>query len=143
MERIFNSLCMKNFGIAMMAVIVLTFCSSSSAIKRNQPSDAIVGTWVSKPDGISKWVFTNDSKTKIYLEDNLKDTFTYSISGTNLHCGYDVHEFLERHHNMKVLELSNVQNEEKKCYFIFGLNQEHLSLRYFGSTDLLFFKRQQ
>lgn len=115
--------------------LLLILCSS--AFIQNQPA-----TWISQPDGNSKWVFSSDSTTKIYLNGNLEKSFTYSISGADMHCGYNVHDYLTKHHNMKVLELSDVQSDEKKCYFIFGLNQEHLSLRYFGSKDLLFFKRQ-
>ena len=120
----------------------MVFCSFRTAYTQNQSQYSIVGTWISDPGGLAKWIFTSDGKTKTYYKGELNDTFTYSISRSPIHCGYDVSDRLEKYPHESILTLTNIQTNKKRCYYC-NFDDENLILNYFANSDFLHFKKQK
>jgi len=102
-------------------------------------NDDITGTWVLKNDPKSKWMFTTDSKAKIYYDSELLSTYTYTITSIFPDCGIDVSNPPS---DLQYLVLDKTNSNEKKCFVIYGLNQENLTLSPFGEGKFLTFQRQ-
>lgn len=140
MKYLFNYIYRKKVGATIVGLLLI-LCGS--AFIQNQPGDTIVGTWISHPDGNSKWVFSSDSTVKIYYKGNLKKSYTYKLSKTPLHCGVDMSERLQQYPDESILILTNSESSKKRCYLVYGFDEVNLGISLFGSPNLLHFKRQQ
>ena len=108
----------------------------------SQQSDNIVGTWIEKEDPKSKWVFIDNSKSKTYYDDKLLDTFTYNLSRSSPKCGRDISSEINARPKLKFLELTETDSKDQYCYYVFGLDEETLSLKPFNGAKILVFERQ-
>ena len=99
----------------------------------------IIGTWVSKEDPKSKWVFTSDSKIKKYYDNELLSTYIYEVYTSLPECEF---EWENPNPNLKFLALKKINTEKKDCYVIYNLDEENLTLSRFGRGNFLTFERQ-
>lgn len=143
----FHSL--KRYSIILIGIFAFFLGSCKTAYPQNETGDVvtqaqedILGTWVSAEGGNTKWVVT-DSQIKTYKEDRLDKTYNYSILRTANHCGYDVSDRLEKYPWQSILTLNDTQSDKKKCYYIYGINNSHLTLSPFGYASFLSFEKQQ
>jgi len=110
MEKMTNNNFLEKYSATLILIIAILFCSYEMVNAQSTPEEAIIGTWISQPDGNSKWVFTSDSTAKIYLNGELKKIFTYKISNTSPQCGINVQKFIDNHPQALFLELTNPIN---------------------------------
>lgn len=138
---------LKHYSIILIGFFILLLynCPTAYSQSQSQLEDAILGTWVSDPDqgGNTKWVFTNDGKTKIYYKGTLNESYTYELSRDTVQCGIDMSKRLHQFPDTSFLTLTNVQTGKKKCYAVYGFDEKRLTVRLFGSSNLLHFIRQQ
>lgn len=92
---------MKKFNL-ILSVIILGFtfgCNAQSQLHQlNNYKTLIVGTWISEDDPSHKIEFTSRNSLKIYIENNLEETYEYALNtscGTNSNNGHDI--FLKTH----------------------------------------------
>ncbi len=69
-------------------------CKAQSQIQKlNNYRELIIGKWVSEDDSSHKFEFTSDNTCKIYIDNNLEETYSYNLDrtcNTNLNNGYDI-----------------------------------------------------
>jgi len=68
--------------------------AQTQLVRLNDYTTEIVGAWVSDEDPSNKIEFTPNGIFKIYIDDNLEGTFTYSLNticASNSNNGYDVY----------------------------------------------------
>ena len=112
----------KNTSI--LIIICLLFCTNckAQALQPNVQTE-IIGTWIAEDDLNVKLIFKSNGVMLDYYENELTDTFNYSISHQ---CGS------ESDNNSWFLKTS-LQNElEIRCYEIYGVNDNNdkvLSIR--------------
>jgi len=110
----------------------------------------IIGTWLSRPNGLDKWVFSKQGNIlHIYTRKDHSSTFscegtyTYKLIRTGTACGIDVSEVLKEGGAAKsILELTNVKTNNKQCYISLGVDKKYLTLNYYGTTAFLSFNRK-
>jgi len=145
---------LKKYVFVVFSIILLCICKT--AYPQTQPDSMvtqtqkeIVGRWSAIQGGESKWVFTKSGKTKTYIKKDSATNFslfakyTYNISRSGTHCGIDESDRLQRYPDESILTLKNTQTNSKKCFLIFGITRDYLTLSPFGSGHFLHFKKQK
>ncbi|WP_299114731.1 hypothetical protein [uncultured Winogradskyella sp.] len=108
------------------------------SVPQESPEDLIVGTWVHENEPSNKWQFTSDGFCYWMDENNnVEDTFTYSISYTSPQCGYQVQTNENQFYYLKLID----QNNDEYCYDI-GVGEATLSINYLGVSGYDLFNRE-
>ena len=138
---------LRHYSIIYIGIFVFLLCLGREAYSQHKTSEVvtqaqkdIVGTWISAEGGNTKWVIT-ESHIKTYYKNQLDDTYSYRISRESNHCGYDVSKRLEKYSWQSILTLSKTQSNTEKCYYIYGISNNHLSLSPFGYASFLSFEK--
>ncbi len=85
----------------------------------------IIGTWISEEDTSWKIVFNSQGICYWYYDNELTETFSYSISTTSPQCGYNVRSNVGEDFYLKLIDQ---EDSTQSCYEILGVNDENLSL---------------
>lgn len=96
--------------------IIIVFLSSyncKAQVLQPNVQNEIIGTWVAEDDTNVKLIFKSNGELLDYYENELTDTFDYTISHA---CGS------ESDNNAWFLKSSNQIELEIRCYEIFGVN---------------------
>jgi len=102
-------------------------------------NESLEGTWIAESDSKSKWVFTNDGKCKRYYDNELLNTYVYSLSNKSPQCDKTV-PINSKTQYLKLVKVGKVDSEY--CYEVNGITSEKLSLRQMGRGGLLLFDKQ-
>jgi len=137
---------MKKYNLIIGILFIIILSSSKSRTDLTQSTENLLGTWImvdSKRIGeadsflSSKWVFSNDGNCKWYENDELVDTFRYSIS--NYSCDNSFNG------NYKTLKLLNNYSVENRCYGINGFSEYngkiYLSIEVKGNPTPIVFEK--
>jgi len=136
MEQVNNFL---NLKVTFLLALVLAMCTGFIIL---QQSNNIVGTWIDKEDPKSKWVFNDNSKVETYYDNELLDTFTYDLSKSSPKCERNIETEINARPELSYLELTDTDNGDQYCYYVFGINEETLSLKPFNGAEILVYERQ-
>ncbi|WP_139135285.1 hypothetical protein [Roseivirga sp. 4D4] len=117
---------------------VLNWVMLLSVLSTHQ-NESLEGTWMAEKDSKSKWVFTNDGKCKRYYDNELLNTYVYSLSNTSPQCDKTV-PVNSKTQYLKLVKVGKVDSEY--CYEVNGITAEKLSLRQIGTGSLLLFDKQ-
>lgn len=119
-------------------LIVLALVGYTTLTSFDNPEDDIIGTWVLEADINSKWVFTDNGGCSWYYNNDLVDTFTYSISETSPQCGHQVKTGGVEDYYLKLID----SDSEEYCYEIFGVSETTLSINFLGLAEIKVFNKQ-
>lgn len=98
-----------------------------------------MGTWISREEPEWKWVFTENGKCFDYYDNQLSETYKYSIQTISPQCGQEV----SVGEKFSYLKLTNEDNHnEEYCYEIFSLDEKTLQIRYFNTSSLIYMNKQ-
>lgn len=130
---------MKNIKTLKLAIIsTLLFSVILTLYAFNNPESDIVGTWVHENDSENIWQFTNNGTCKWLNPDNtVNESFTYTISYSSPHCGYQVKE---NGTQFSYLKMTDSEGDEY-CYEI-QVDNETLSINYLGTSQYDLFNKQ-
>jgi len=103
----------------------------------SEQDTSIVGTWVSKEDPNSVWIFKEDGTLIVKYEGVPNDYYTYRISSTSPQCGKNV----QTGPNITFLELTEENSKQQYCYYINGITDETLSLSMFNKGGVIIFQK--
>ena len=129
----------KNLLIVGIVTLTLIFSFTSIQSSFQQEKIIIIGTWI--PDGSpeSEWVFTSDGILKDYENNQLDDTYNWSISTTTPQCGKGV----PVGNNFSYLSITNVNDaNDKYCYEILSLNDKYLQIRWIERGGFLLYEKK-
>ena len=122
-------------------IVILTVIVGFSIVSQiSQEKELIIGTWISVEDPEWKRVFNQDGKCFDYYNNQLNETYNYSIETTSPQCGINV----TTGSNFSYLKLVNVHDtNDIYCYEITNLGEENLALWYLlsGASGITLFKR--
>jgi len=101
------------------------------------PKTVIIGTWVHENEPENRWQFTPNGICYWKDNNNIEDTFTYSISYTSPQCGHQVQTNGSQFYYLKLVS----QENDEYCYQI-GVDNETLSINYLGTSKYDLFNRE-
>lgn len=105
----------------------------------SKEENLIVGTWISKDEPQWKWVFNEYGKCFDYYNNQLSETYKWSIETTSPQCGQEV----PVGEVFSYLILVNVNDpKDEYCYEIFSLDEKILQIRYFNTIGLINMRKQ-
>lgn len=119
-------------------ILINLFCLNScrgQALQENVDQE-IIGTWIAEDDPKVKLVFSSNGELKDYYNNELTDTYDYSISHE---CGS------ESDTNAWFLKTSNKAVLEIRCYEIYGVNDNNdkvLSIRDMRTGKTFIYNKQ-
>jgi len=131
---------LKNNKLFFLCIIALTV--SGVTFISQQLKNSVVGTWISVDDPKSKWGFIDKTKAKTYYNNELLDTFTYDLSKSSPKCERNIETEINARPELSYLELTDTDNGDQYCYYVFGINEETLSLKPFNGAEILVYERQ-
>ena len=111
-----------------LTIIILILVVSSSIRSFAQPQKIIseIGEWKLEEDEKSRWEFKSNGKLHFtYLGTNSFHSFTYEILTSKPVCP-DVQLAVEP--NVKYLKIVNDNDGDVRCFYIYALNNERLTL---------------
>ena len=121
--------------ITLMLIFGFTLIQSSL----QQEKQLIIGTWILDDDSSNKWFFTIDGKLKDYDNNQLDETYNWSISATSPQCG----KVVPVGDKFSYLMITSINDaNDKYCYEILSLNDEYLQIRWIEKGGSTLFKKQ-
>jgi hypothetical protein len=115
--------------------ILSSFRCKAQTLQANVQNE-IIGIWIAEDDLNVKLVFTSDNKILDYYDNELTDTFTFSISHQ---CGS------ESDNNAWFLKMRDNEDLSERCYEIYGANDNGdkiLSIRDLVSGKIFLYNKQ-
>ena len=124
-------------------ITILVAIMASGLIWANIPlfqndTQLVLGTWISENDSKSVWVFETNNICKRYYNNELRATYSFSISQSSPQCGQQV----DQSGLHTYLSLTKSSDNEQTCYFINGLTTQKLSINAFDRSQILVFNKK-
>lgn len=112
-------------------LFITLICNSQSPVSIVEVRSELIGTWVSEDD--NNWKITFNSRGTCrwdYVDNGTTETdmFYFNISETSPQCGQEVRTDMNNHY----IILTDVQDSDKYCYEILGIDDQSLSLLTIG-----------
>jgi len=126
-------------SFSILSLIAIVACSGFIIL---QQSNNIVGTWIDKEDPKSKWISVDNSEGKTYYNNELLDKFTYDLSKSSPKCERNIETEINARPELNFLELTDTDSGGQYCYYVFGIDEENLSLKPFNGARVMVFERQ-
>ena len=122
------------------ALVFFTLCLSSFGFFYSiQEKEIIIGEWKNTETPEWKWVFTKEGKCYDYLDNQLSDTYNYSIESTSPQCDQNV----PTGELFSYLKLVNVKDaNDLFCYEILSLDETMLQIRWLERGGFISFTRE-
>ena len=119
-------------------VILITFFVVNSGFAQKGQSKPEIAKWKLKDEPKSFWEFKSDEKLySTYIGSDQTTIYDYKISSTPPLCQEGVSLAIKK--NVDFLQLKNLKYGYTKCFYIFGLNDEVLTVMDAESGQTFFF----
>lgn len=127
---------MIKYTITLITVLFISCVSCKAQAPQQNVENEIIGTWIAEDDTKVKLIFNTDGTLVEYYNNELMDTFNYTISHQ---CG------TESDNNAWFLETSDQSELDIRCYEIYGANPNNngiLSIRDMTTGKIFIYNKQ-
>lgn len=127
---------MIKYTITLITVLFISCVSCKAQAPQQNVENKIIGTWIAEDDTKVKLIFNTDGTLVEYYNNELMDTFNYTISHQ---CG------TESDNNAWFLETSDQSELDIRCYEIYGANPNNngtLSIRDMTTGKIFIYNKQ-
>lgn len=131
--------------VSSICVFLFTTCSTFGQTTIGDPppptgQSFITGSWIHMEDAKSKWTFTESPDiVRQYYDEELTNKYIFTIHSSLPDCGI---EWDNPDPNLKFLVIEEEGSNNKKCFTVYGLTENYLTISPFEVGGIIRFEKE-